>query len=78
MRPFTKVSAGSWVQLAVGIAASAAETEAATMPAVGGNDVYRLRYGALAVDAKYSEQSWDMPLMAGARMKRRARRVVSV
>jgi hypothetical protein len=48
------------------------------MPAVSGNDVYRITYGALAVDAKYSEQSWEMPLAAGAAMRRRARRVVNV
>lgn len=47
-------------------------------PLHSGNDVYRLTYGALAIDAKYSEQSWSMELKAGAQMRHRARRVVSI
>lgn len=47
-------------------------------PLTGGNDVYRLTYGALAVNAKYSEQTWEMDLASGSVMRRRARRVVSV
>jgi hypothetical protein len=50
----------------------------ALMPIHSGNDVYRLRLPALAVNAKYAEQSWDMELRAGAKMNHRARRVVSV
>ena len=48
------------------------------MPIHSGNDVYTIRYGPLAVDAKYSEQSWSMSLTAGVPMKHRARRVVLV
>ena len=48
------------------------------MPIHSGNDVYRLVYPALAVNAKFSEQTWDMELRAGAPMKHRARRVVTV
>jgi hypothetical protein len=48
------------------------------MPIHSGNDVYRIVYPALAVNAKFSEQTWDMELRAGAAMKHRARRVVSV
>lgn len=48
------------------------------MPIHSGNDVYRIVYPALAVNAKFSEQTWDMELRAGAAMKHRARRVVTV
>lgn len=48
------------------------------MPIHSGNDVYRITYPSLAVNAKFSEQTWDMELRAGAAMKHRARRVVSV
>jgi hypothetical protein len=48
------------------------------MPIHSGNDVYRLRYAPLAVNAKYTEQSWSMELKAGAAMAHRARRVVTV
>lgn len=50
----------------------------AMMPIHSGNDVYRLRYDPLAINARYSEQSWSFDLKAGATMKHRARRVVSV
>jgi hypothetical protein len=48
------------------------------MPIHSGNDVYRIRWDALAVNHKYVEQSWVMPLKAGAEMQHRARRVVTV
>lgn len=48
------------------------------MPIHSGNDVYRITYPALAINAKFSEQSWEMELRAGAAMKHRARRVVTV
>lgn len=48
------------------------------MPIHGTNDVYRLTYSTLAVDAKYSEHTWKMPLKAGATMQHSARRVVTV
>lgn len=47
-------------------------------PLHSGNDVYRLRYGPLNVNASYSEQSWSMTLEPGSRMKHAARRVVKV
>lgn len=50
----------------------------ALMPIHSGNDVYRLRYDPLAINARYSEQSWSFDLAAGAKMKHRARRVVTV
>ncbi|GAA4082755.1 hypothetical protein [Actinomadura miaoliensis] len=48
------------------------------MPIHSGNDVYKIVYGPLAVNATYAEQSWEMPLKAGSQMKHRARRVVSI
>lgn len=56
----------------------AIECETALMPIHSGNDVVRVTYGGLAVDDKYSEQSWVMELRAGARMRHHWRRVVSV
>ena len=50
----------------------------AMMPTHSGNDVYRLRYDPLAINAQYAEQSWSYELTAGAKMQHRARRVVSV
>lgn len=47
-------------------------------PIHSGNDVYRITYGALAVNAKYSEHTWSMSLKAGSTMKHRARRVVQI
>lgn len=52
--------------------------QSALMPIHSGNDVYRLRLPALAVNAKYAEQSWSFEMKAGAKMDHRARRVVSV
>jgi hypothetical protein len=48
------------------------------VPHHSGNDVISLRYDPLAINAKYSHQSWSMELKAGAKMKHRARRVVGV
>lgn len=50
----------------------------ALMPMHSGNDVYRIVYPSLAVNTKYTEQSWTLELRAGAPMKHRARRVVTV
>lgn len=52
----------------------------AIMPIHSGNDVYRLTRSDLAINAKYGEHSWSLPLSAGsgARMRHTARRVVSV
>lgn len=47
-------------------------------PLHSGNDVYRIMYGPLAVNAKYTEHTWRMDLAAGATMSHRARRVVSI
>jgi hypothetical protein len=56
----------------------AIDFQTAMMPIHSGNDVYRIVYPALAVNAKFSEQTWEMELRAGAMMKHRARRVVTV
>lgn len=48
------------------------------MPVHSGNDVYRITFGPLSVNARYSEHTWSMDLRAGAAMRHRARRVVSV
>lgn len=48
------------------------------MPVHSGNDVYGLRLDRLAVNAKYGETSWKMPLKAGAPMEHSARRVINV
>jgi hypothetical protein len=50
----------------------------ALMPIHSGNDVYRIRYAPLAVNSKFTEQSWTLELKAGAQMQHRARRVVTV
>jgi len=50
----------------------------ALMPVHSGNDVYRVVYPSLAVNTKYTEQTWSLELRAGATMKHRARRVVTV
>jgi hypothetical protein len=50
----------------------------AMMPIHSGNDVYRLRYDPLAINALYAEQYWSLDLQHGAKMKHIARRVVSV
>lgn len=50
----------------------------ALMPIHSGNDVYRITYGPLAINTKYTEQSWSMELKAGAVMQHRARRVVTI
>lgn len=42
------------------------------------NDVYRLRFGDLAINDKYRELSWSMELKAGQAMSRTAQRIVSV
>lgn len=48
------------------------------MPVHSGNDVYRLRLDSLAINARYAEASWKLPLKAGAAMEHNARRVVTV
>jgi hypothetical protein len=47
-------------------------------PIHSGNDVYRIEYDPLAINAKYSEHTWSMDLKNGAKMEHRARRVVQV
>lgn len=56
----------------------AIEFETAMMPFHSGNDVYNIIYDRMVINAKYAEQSWELELRAGATMKHRARRVVSV
>jgi hypothetical protein len=56
----------------------AVEMGTGLMPIHSGNDVVHVRYSPLAVDAKYTEQSWSMELAAGATMAHRVRRVVVV
>lgn len=56
----------------------AVDFETAIMPIHSGNDVYRVTYSTLAIDAKYSEHSWSMPLAGGGTMQHRARRVVTI
>lgn len=48
------------------------------MPIHSGNDVYRVVFTPLAVNAKFAETSWSMPLKVGATMQHKARRVVRV
>jgi len=50
----------------------------AIMPFHSHADVYTLEYSTLGVAHKYSEVQWDYELKAGAKMKHRIRRVVSV
>lgn len=50
----------------------------ALMPIHSGNDVYRIKYAPLAINAKYTEHSWSMDMRAGAIMTHVARRVVTV
>jgi hypothetical protein len=47
-------------------------------PLHSGNDVYRIRYRALALNSAFSEAEWTLDLQVGARMTHRARRVVSI
>jgi hypothetical protein len=56
----------------------AIDFETGINPLHSGNDIYRITYGPLAVDADFVEHTWSMPLEAGAAMKHRARRVVSL
>lgn len=48
------------------------------MPLHSNADVLQLRVPDLGVDGIYSEQSWELPLKAGARMSHTVRRVVAV
>lgn len=56
----------------------AIDFETALMPIHSGNDVYKIEYDPLAINARYAEHSWTMPLRAGAVMRHRARRVVTI
>lgn len=56
----------------------AIEFSTGMMPIHSGNDVYTITYDRLAINAQYAEHSWELELRAGATMKHRARRVVSV
>lgn len=48
------------------------------MPMHSNADVITLNIPGLAVDAKYSEQAWSLPLAPGATMTHEARRVVTI
>jgi hypothetical protein len=50
----------------------------ALMPVHSGNDVFRIVYPSLAINTKYTEQSWSLTMQHGATMKHRARRMVTV
>lgn len=50
----------------------------AAMPFHSNADVLTLNIPGLAIGAKYSEQSWDLPLETGSSMSHTVRRVVSV
>lgn len=54
------------------------EFETAIMPMHSDSDVLNLKFGHLGLDAKYSETGWSFDLKAGARMRHRVRRVVTV
>lgn len=54
------------------------EMRTGLMPIHSGNDVIRLRYPNLAIDAKYVEHEWSTDLKPGAQMRHRIRRVVTV
>lgn len=47
-------------------------------PIHSGNDVYRIIYGPLVINAKYSEHTWSFELSERAVMKHRARRIVTI
>jgi hypothetical protein len=50
----------------------------AAMPMHSNADVVALKIDALAIDGKYSEHTWELPLETGATMAHTVRRVVSV
>lgn len=54
----------------------AIEFDTGIMPVHSGNDVYRITFGPLSVDANYAEHTWSMDLSASATMSHRARRVI--
>lgn len=48
------------------------------MPIHSGSDVFRIAFSPLAINAKYSDHTWEMEFKAGATMAHTARRVVVV
>jgi hypothetical protein len=54
------------------------EFDTAIMPIHQNGDVYDLTVDGLAINGKYSEQTWSMQLKNGATMSHKARKVVSV
>ncbi|GMA55455.1 hypothetical protein GCM10025857_68120 [Alicyclobacillus contaminans] len=50
----------------------------AAMPIHSYNDVYHLTHTRLAVDGKYQELSWEMPLKGGAEMQHTVQEVLPV
>lgn len=56
----------------------AVEFDTGLMPFHEHGEVYTVAFGPLGLSAKFSEHRWSLDLRAGATMKHRARRVVSV
>ena len=54
------------------------EFQGGLMPLHGDADVYRIEYGPLALNSKFSAMNWTMHMKTGATMRHKARRVVSV
>jgi len=50
----------------------------ALMPMHSNADVINLSVSGLAIDGKYSEHTWELPLKAGARMTHTVRRVITL
>lgn len=56
----------------------AIDFETGLFPVHSGNDVYRIMYDPLSINAKYSEHMWSFELSERAVMKHTARRIVTV
>lgn len=54
------------------------EFNTASMPIHSHSDVYIINIPGLALDAKFSEHTWDLTLEPGAPMKHKARRIISL
>lgn len=54
------------------------EFSTAVMPIHSNSDVYTITVDEMGVGAKYSEHTWEMPLVAGGLMKHSARRIVNL
>lgn len=54
------------------------EVETALMPHHENDEIVRVTYPDASIGAKYSEHTWSLPLKAGAKMKHKLRRVVTI